>query len=275
MNSKNHRSFFSNLIYSSSGEVEPTRIFSPDEIALEPLKWLKRLMLVRQGLSSMEVLESEISRFPAKRMAEAKSQCLALALEAHEFGKNFMIVLKIVPRDTVGLIPNYRVYYPEAIDDVFSRLEGASTSDEDELWYCLSIVDSATLSLGGRVVIPSDSSSETVELVWYTSPRLIEEFNGSNFDYPFLRARRHNGEIRYRNELLYVPDQFQLNKQSRDRYVEEGNWAINEVWRHRSGIDAICGTVFRAGAREISIEFRVNVGNLVFIDWDTDVELLL
>jgi len=264
------RQFFSALAFRAPA-AQPVSAFSLQELESAPLKWLKRLLLVRVGLSSMETLLAEIQRFPMNKLDEARECCWLIATQAAEDGRPFMIVLKPVPKDSVGRIPNFRVYEPSQVDGVFSTLKSAYAETDREVWFCLSIVDDTTLSLGGRYTMSKEYGPEIVEMIWYTSPRLIEEVSLPSFPFPFWRAKRYPGTLGFQTDLLHIPAKYGgKTDESQKKFLREAHWVMGTIRRYWGSIECLCAILYAAGAREVSLEFRVNAGDLAFIDWDTD-----
>jgi len=275
------RSFFAQLHYppqsgSSAPPQERTYIFSQEEIATEPLKWLKYLLMARVGLISAEELQTHNypQRYSMGQLEVARQQCHAIARRASTSGKDFMIVLKAVPKDNVGLIHNFRVYSSAEIDSAFAQIAQLCCTTKHQLWFCLSIIDFTTLSLGGRLTLPRGNRGDEIELIWHTSPRRIEEFSGADFAFPFWRAHRDLGQFTFRTELLHIPHRYLVNRHSsKESYLQDAFFVTRRLWQHSTAIHRLCTILYTAGANEVALEFKFEAGLLSFIDWDTGQEL--
>src|SRR5947209_1893638 len=80
------------------------KIFSEIELKSESVKWLKRLLLVRAGFSTLEDLNKQVQRFHLDRLDSAREKCKTIVQEALFKSRRFMIILKSVPKDSSGLL---------------------------------------------------------------------------------------------------------------------------------------------------------------------------
>jgi len=253
-----------------SGKI-PIPVFSDAELAIEPAKWLKRLLMARLGLISHEELENQIQRYSMDDLDFAEQQCRMIVEDATRSAKNFMIVLKAVGRDDVARIQNFRVYSADEVSATFSEISRVYGHTDRQLWFCLSIVDPGTISLGGRLTLPKTGYLEVIELIWFTSPRRIDEVSGENFPFPFWRAQRKQGQLAFRTETLHIPSKY-LQKSNRhaEDFERDAHFVTRHLWYSSLQIDALRQVLYEAGENEVTVEFKVEDGELSFIDWDTE-----
>jgi hypothetical protein len=233
--------------------------------------------MTRVGLIPAEELQTYNypQRYSMRQLEIARQHCHAIVGQASVNGKNFMIVLKAVPRDSVGLIRNFRVYSPVEIDSTFDQIVYLYHTTDHQLWFCLSVIDPTTLSLGGRLTLSQGNRPDEIELVWYTSPRRIEEFSGADFAFPFWRAHRDMEQLAFRTELLHVPDTHLVNRHTAPKsYLQDAYFVTRQLWKHSPAISRLCTILYAAGVNEVALEFKFEAGSLYFTDWDTDQELI-
>lgn len=265
------RNFFASLRFPNQ---QP--LFTQKELE-EPTKWLKRLLMARIGLITVQELETQIHRYSLAELALARTECFTIASSAAASKKNFMIVLKVVPKGEAGLLRNFRIYSPGEVDGTFQQIEGyCEPLDQSghKLWFCLSIIDPKTLSLGGRITLSGGHRPNQIEMTWYTSPRRIEEFVGVGFPFPFWRAIRPVGKLAFRTDFIHVPEDFLVgHHDSVDDYLQDARLVLRRIWQYSTAIEDLCNVLFAAGVNEVSLEFILNAGILTFIDWDTEQDL--
>jgi hypothetical protein len=279
------REFFRRLHFVNASEVghsqlsfSPTLsgypIFSFHELTNEPLKWLKYVLLGRLGLRPLNKLATEIKRFPIESIREAQEQCVELMTNAVNRNQNILLVIKLVPMDFAGQLPNFRITNLDEITSAFRSVVATQRLFDREIWICESITEIGKLNLAGRYILPSTRSlSMILEVLWYTSPRLLETVNLSVFPYPYLRARCKAGNSQFQIEELHIPSEL-VSKQvtSEEGVLEDFHWLLRNIYTFREKINELEAVVTAAGAQELSLEFKSDNGNFRFIDWDTEVE---
>jgi hypothetical protein len=249
-------------------------VFSTHELETEPLKWLKYILLGRLELRNISDLSSEIIRFPIDCIPKVQQYCIRRLENANTKGKNILLVIKLVPLDLAGHLPNTRITSPEDIENAFKMIEKSHKPSHKEIWVCESLTEMGKLNFGGRYILPSSKSlSSILEVVWYASPRLLEEINFELFPYPYLRARAEYGTRMYKIEELRIPKEIatlQITTQS--QLLQEFKWLLSKIYSYREKISDLEAILNAAGARELSLEFKSDDGHFRFIDWDTEVE---
>ena len=248
-------------------------VFSDDEIANTPLKWLKRLLLTKVGLMRLDDLEHEINRFKMEQLEVAVEECLSLARTSETLSQEFMIVVKAIPKDEAGMIPNFRIYSVEDVDKVFTEFGELYKESDREIWFCQTIVSSSARNLGGRITFPRTFHPQYIEMVWYTSPRRIEEVLSPNFPFPFWRGKKPIGRLQYQTEIMYIPDKYrQPIPQPEKKFLNDAKHTAKQIMEKREAIDWLVAILYDAGAKEVSLEFITSEEKVLFVDWDSDVE---
>jgi hypothetical protein len=252
------------------GKLSDNTLFSETELKSESIKWLKRLLLARTGLSNYKTLLSEIHRFSDNQLDLARRTCLALAKNGLRLKRDFLIVSKIIPYNSLGQIPNYRIYTPADVSPVFEILKTKLVRGaQQELWFCLSDIGKNTFSLGGRILVGKLDAVSVVELVWYTSPRMLEEINIQHSRFPFWRGKRALAQIRYRTSEFVVPTNMESKRQ---QLMDEVQMVLANIHQRQDAIDHFSSMLFSSGVNTVIMEFRINSGDFAFIDWDTDID---
>jgi hypothetical protein len=250
-------------------------VFTSAELANEPLKWLKYLLLARLGLRPLEELTQDIQRYPFSNWQVAQSRCIDFLVKAQQHQQSSLIVVKLVPMDKAGQLPNFHISQLEEVEKVFKAVCAARQPTDVEIWFCQSTVGIGTLSLAGRLTLPGYSSfgPSWLEVVWYTSPRLLENIDLSTFPYPYLRAVRHTGQLAYRVDKLHIPPTY-LSSMDTDatQFLRDFQWLGTQIASYREKIATLEAILTYAGANELSLEFKSDAGHFRFIDWDTEVE---
>ena len=114
-----------------------------------------------------------------------------------------------------------------------------------------------------------------LEIVWFTSPRKIEEYKDHGFPYPFLQAHRDPGSIRYTVDALHIPGAYGAIPNMELRLIRDYHWVLESFRLHQEKIDQLTEILVAAGAQEVSIEFKSSTARFSFIDWDTEIETTL
>ena len=236
----------------------------------EPLKWRKYLLLTEFGLLSEEDLKGEVVRYP--RDGEVKlHQALSEALVITPPG-NALFVVKLVPRDEPGRLPNLRITKRGDLKLLPGFLTSWSSYPYTEIWCCRTSMVPSGLSVAGRMVISeTDVDSQTVEQLWRTSPRMLEYYHGgASFPHPYLRATRTGWGWHYTIRRTHIPP----NRTLASNYTKAtlardfgAAMVLMEEWREQ--IQLFISHLRSKGAAVLSIEYKAVGSRLTVIDWDT------
>lgn len=270
------REFFISLKWSDHEKDSP-RVFTEYEIETMPLKWLKYLLLERVGLTSMKQLEQSIHRFSPADVNKAKEYCHA-TLESHISNDyRSLIIVKVVYFEQAGQLPNFRITIEEDIASIFDGDLKPYMRTAYEIWLCESDIAESGINLGGRLAYPLGNvyQDTVVELVWYSSPRRIEEYRSHSFRFPFLGARRRPGSSQFVVDVMHIPFKYQSETATAPNLLADFHWVLQRLYDHSEPRQRLEQILRGAGAKELSLEFKASSGRFSIIDWDTEIETAL
>ncbi len=249
-----------------------TPALSEPELATEPLKWLKYLVMDRAGLEPIDKIGDQIRRFTLPDTAGAQAW-IRERLSAATDRTGQLVVIKIVPWDVGAQLINYRVTAPEEIDPVLEEIQRLYNGLEHELWCCGSSVGREGFNLGGRLTYPGGGREQVLELVWYGSPRKVESALLPEFNLPYLRAVRSLGWLGFTAEALRVPAHAPPYPSPGDRvWIDDLRQVTRALATRAHAMADLVTALHDIGAREICFCFKVSDGRLTIIDWDTEIE---
>lgn len=184
-----------------------------------------------------------------------------------------MVVFKVVFFDKAGQLPNYRIYSPDNIPSALKFVQNYSMQAQ-EVWICESGVADSGSNFGGRVTLPVGENllPSVLEIVWFTSPRKIEEFQDDNFQYPFLIASKHSPSLQFTVDKLHIPEKYLQYPGLRDNFIRDAQWVLASLHYRKEAIETLKIILSGAGAKEISLEFKSSRNRFSIIDWDTEIE---
>jgi hypothetical protein len=245
---------------------------SESELATEPLKWLKYLVMDRAGLEPIDKIADQIRRFTLPDTAGARAW-IRERLDAANDRTGQLVVIKIVPWDVGAQLANYRVTALEQIDPTFQEILRHHDELEHELWCCGSSVGREGFNLGGRLTYPSGGLDQVLELVWYGSPRKVESALLPGFNLPYLQAVRSPGGLGFAVEALRVPDHSPPYPPPGDQvWIDDLRQVTRALATRAPAMADLVTALHDIGAREICFCFKVSDGRLTIIDWDTEIE---
>jgi len=266
------RKFFSSFSWSDSTDLQYP-VFLNSEIENQPLKWLKYALLSKVGLTSINYLDETIFRFNPQSDMDILDRCRKLLVNDDN---HVMVIIKIVYKDQAGQLPNFRVY---GLDDL--RLAHnfilENKSKAHEIWLCSSSVSQTGRNFGGRISdhLGISFGTSILEMVWFTSPRKIEEYRKGGFDYPYLRATKFKNIKTYDIEEISYPEKFNDQSDFENRLMTDLQWVLKSLNLFKENINVLSDILTRAGAKELSLEFKSSDGQFSIIDWDTELESIL
>jgi len=242
-------------------------VFSKKEIREEPIKWLKYLLLDKLGLESISVIEDQIFRFDFHELEDAKS----LAKTMLERDANQMFVIKVVPWDIGAQLKNYRLYSGEHIEDCFAQLTRDFPLKTHEIWCCGSSVSNDGFNLGGRITFPLGSKEHILEMVWFSSPRRLEQVSLPNFEYPYIQSIGSRYSFQFEISKLHLPAT-PASPIIMDELMGDYYQFMSLLEDRRENMEKLSQFLFKFGAQEVAYTFKVSNGRLTIIDWDSEIE---
>lgn len=242
------------------------------ELATEPLKWLKYLVMDRAGLEPIDKIADQIRRFTLRDVTGVRAWIRErLGAATDPIGQ--LVVIKVVPWDVGAQLANYRVTVTQQIDPALEEIRRSHGGLEHELWCCGSSVGKEGFNLGGRLTYPGGGRDQVLELVWYGSPRNVESALLPGFNLPYLRAVRSPGGLGLAVEALRVPAHDPPYPSPGDRvWIDDLRQVTRALATRAPAMADLVTALHDIGAREICFCFKVSDGRLTIIDWDTEIE---
>lgn len=264
------RDFFADLCWNDNIETLHTNVFTQEELDTSPLKWLKYVLLARVGLSSITELNKTIKRFEKDDISAIRYECEKLFSNDSE--NELMAVIKLVSIDKAGQLPNHRIYSRRDIDNTVEFIK-ENLRVAQEIWICTSTVGEGNSNFGGRITFPMDGkfAPNLLEMVWFTSPRKIQDFTLEYFEYPFVSACKFPGTITYCPKIFHIPAKFNSSI-LKTMMASDMQSLLQIVDNFKDNVESLKMILHSAGAKELSLEFKSSFGKISFIDWDTEIE---
>lgn len=239
-----------------------------------PLKWQKYLLLLRFDLLEASELRSNIRRYAwgclSDFFEDLRDECAVAAAGL----ETYLYVIKLVPFDGVGQLPNFRLTVRPGsgqtdLDTSFKELEvfiRRNSWRPDEVWWCRTDVSAKHASVAGRMAIQTGGSSvgQIIEHVSRASPRLIETLRRGDASVFYVRARRATWGFHWRAEEVVCPQEA-----SREEETHQFRTTCAGLEALRDRIVTFCEQLEEVGMRSYSLEYKHVSGSLSIIDWDT------
>ena len=233
-----------------------------------PIKWKKHLVLVEWGLREKSHLFNTIKRYKVKDYNE----CLEDIRNSLEQDKaDYAYIIKLVYKTTFHKLPNIIIKNIDDLNKAKKTLSNSDLSIFDEIWYCRNIIKKndavfGRLLIGNNYLFPNNAHI-VYEMVWDSSARSIEKY--PNMNCPFAAAYRNNWNAPIQiNEIISSGS----NEEEMKNEVIE---IIKHTSRYQNAIKDFGRFVFSCGCQYFNIEFTYYQGDLKFIDWDSDNDLLV
>jgi hypothetical protein len=236
-----------------------------------PLKWRKYLALVDFGFQSAEELAAEIRRYPRSKVQRLVSDISSEILHDYRRSRRGLYVVKLVPADLQGQLPNFRLDRSSQLNLLVAFLTAHSGVNYVEAWYCRTRIDSEVFSVAGRIVFTAANTGQTqiVEQLWRGSPRLLETYC-SDFAFPYVRASRYSWGWPYSIEHVHLPQKLaQKSSLSRLQLQSEFGYSMRCVEQEREKLSAFCEFLDSFSFKAYSLEYKIVASQLKIIDWDT------
>ncbi len=239
----------------------------------DPIKWRKYLLLVQFGLTSKAILNKQIKRYKQIHASKMIAD-LSASIQLDTPQLKYLHVIKIVQKNAVGQLKNFRLTDLNQWCELLAFLQLAQPSDE--IWHCKTDISYETLSVAGRIIFDNrTNSTQILEQVWRTSPRLIESYSKgkiSTFAYPYIHAIRPTWGWHFRIDNIHIPPDY---PSTQNQLLEEGRKSIRLIERSRELIETfVCAATYEdVSTKVIGIEYKIINEKLTIIDWDTADDL--
>ena len=232
-----------------------------------PLKWKKYLALVDFGFQSTDELAADIRRYQVNKAHRLVRDIESDIRHDSRRARRSFYVVKLVPADLQGQLPNFRVERSSQLKQLVAFLTAHSGVNYVEAWYCSTRVDSEIFSVAGRIVFsaPDTGRTQLVEQVWRGSPRLLETYS-DDFALPYVRASRYSWGWPYSIEHVHLPRKSGL---SHSQLQSEFGYSMRCIERESEKIATFCAFLDSFSFKAYSLEYKIVASQLKIIDWDT------
>jgi hypothetical protein len=240
-----------------------------------PLKWRKYLALVDFGFQSADELAADIRRYPRSQVHRLVSDIRSEIRHDSRRARRSLYVVKLVPADLQGQLPNFRVEQSSQLKQLVAFLAAHNRDNYLEAWYCRTRIDSEVFSVAGRIVFGAANHGRTqlVEQLWRGSPRMLETYS-NDFALPYVRASRYSWGWPYSIEHVHLP-QKSAQKSARKSALSnlqlqsEFGYSMGCIEQEREKIAAFCAFLDSFSFKAYSLEYKIVASQLKIIDWDT------
>jgi hypothetical protein len=238
-----------------------------DLVPVAPVKWRKYLALVDFGFQSADELATEIRRYPKSKVRRLVSDISSDIRHDSRRARRSLYVVKLVPADLQGQLPNFRVERSSQLKQLVAFLTAHSGETYLEAWYCRTRIDSEIFSVAGRIVFNAANTGGTqiIEQLWRGSPRLLETYCG-DFEFPYVRASRYSWGWPYSIEHVHLPRKSAL---SNLQMQSEFGYSMRCIEQEREKIATFCAFLDSFSFKAYSLEYKIVASQLRIIDWDT------
>jgi hypothetical protein len=236
-------------------------------VPVVPVKWRKYLALVDFGFQTADELATEIRRYPKNKVHRLVSDIRSEIRHDSRRARHSLYVVKLVPADLQGQLPNFRVERSSQLKQLVAFLTAHSGVNYVEAWYCRTRIDSEVFSVAGRIVFGAADTGRTqlVEQLWRGSPRLLETY-ADDFALPYVRASRYSWGWPYSIEHVHLPRKSALsNLQMRSEF----GYSMRCIEQEREKIATFCAFLDSFSFKAYSLEYKIVASQLRIIDWDT------
>jgi len=232
-----------------------------------PMKWRKYLALVDFGFVSADELATEIRRYPRSKVHRLVSDISADIRHDSRRARRSLYVVKLVPADLQGQLPNFRVERSSQLKQLVAFLTAHSGETYLEAWYCRTRIDSEVFSVAGRIVFSAANAGgiQLVEQLWRGSPRLLETYS-DDFALPYVRASRYSWGWPYSIQHVHLPRKSAL---SNLQLQSEFGYSMRCIEQEREKIGTFCRFLDSFSFKAYSLEYKIVASQLRIIDWDT------
>jgi hypothetical protein len=232
-----------------------------------PLKWRKYLALVDFGFITAGELDTEIRRYRRGELHRLVDDIRSDIRRERRQGCRSLYVVKLVPADLPGQLPNFRLEDSCELKQLLRFLDAHGEENYIEAWYCRTPVDSDVFSVGGRIIFAANNAGrmQIVEQLWRGSPRLLESYS-DDFAFPYVRASRHSWGWPYSIEHIHLPRMSPLN---RSQLRSEFGYSMRHIEQEREKIEAFCAFLDSFSFKAYSLEYKIVGAQIKVIDWDT------
>jgi hypothetical protein len=240
-------------------------------VPVVPLKWRKYLALVDFGFQSADELAAEIRRYPRGKVHRLVRDITSEIRHDSRRARRSLYVVKLVPADLQGQLPNFRVERSSQLKQLVAFLAAHRSETYVEAWYCGTRIDAEVFSVAGRIVFSAADTGKTqlVEQLWRGSPRLLETYS-NDFEFPYVRASRYSWGWPYSIEHVHRPRKSaRKSALSNLQLQSEFGYSMRCLEQEREKLAAFCAFLDSFSFKAYSLEYKIVGSQLKIIDWDT------
>lgn len=221
----------------------------------------------RFGFITADELAADIRRYPRSKVHRLVSDIGSNIRHDSRRGRHSLYVVKLVPVDLQGQLPNFRLERSSQLKQLVAFLAAHSHENYLEAWYCRTRMDSEVFSVAGRIVFSAANTGGTqlVEQLWRGSPRLLETYS-NDFAFPYVRASRYSWGWPYSVEHVHRPRKSALGNL---QLHSEFGYAMRCIEQEREKIATFCAFLDSFSFKAYSLEYKIVASQLRIIDWDT------
>ena len=233
----------------------------------EPLKWEKHLVLPMFGLRTMEDLENEIHRYSFQNIQKMVED-IKLDIQQEE---NSLYTISLIKVNQLRNLPNVNITKKEELEDFYKQY--SQRQEFSEIWFCKKknhenqVFSIGRISFDTRDIL-QDMNTQILEQVWNTNHRDIEKYN-DKYDKAYLKAKRKDWNMRYKIEDLKLPKTGEFEQQ---QMISQFMEAVKQIEIKREKIEQLSKFLKQLGINEFSLEYLLQEGKFLFIDWDSQNE---
>ena len=229
------------------------------------LKWKKYNLLAQLGFTPLIYLKDNIFIYPIEKLNILIDDVYSYFL--HNLENKVLVVIKFLELDKPGQLLNFRLTHLPEKNDLRTKIQANTTNSIVEYWFCCSQVSNNPDNFSGRYLfnlIGEVESDEIIEIVWWTSPRIIET-DQAGTEFPLARFSRKFPSRTFTIDL--IPDhRFNISDESLNFCLTQ----ILGLFRRKSRSIALFQKVLLTHKfNTFSLEFKFESGKGHFIDWDT------
>lgn len=227
-------------------------------------KWKKYEILCFLGFADIEYLREAIKRFKRTEVDNLLSYIDNFFETNLHYDK--MLVVKFVTKYDVGQLYNLRIYERQDRGEIHKLISENTNDKIIEYWVCPSTVSKTPNNFSGRYLFDSKNlDEEVIELIWWTSPRLLESHVESEM-YPYARYIKQYTNLCYRNDRMIVPKNSNIGRLEIQECIKK---VIILLQYHQNSTDWFKKILDSCRIKVFSLEFKFENGIGTFIDWDT------
>jgi len=232
-----------------------------------PMKWRKYLALVDFGFITADELAADIRRYRISQVRRLVGDLRSDLREDVRRARRSFYVVKLVPVDLPGQLPNFNVERVSQLKQLAAFLADHSGENYLEAWYCRTRFDSEVFSVAGRIVFSAANGgkAQLVEQLWRGSPRLLETYS-DDFAFPYVRASRYSWGWPYSIEHVHVPRKSGVSDL---QLQSEFGYSMRCIEQERGKIARFCAFLDSFSFKAYSLEYKIVASRLKIIDWDT------